>query len=98
VRVDELRQRFGRLTEREREVMALVVAGRANKRIAADLGRSEVTVKVHRGQMMRKMRARSLPERVRMADRLAPPGVPPQTDRAAAGRELGAPAVGRRTA
>lgn len=75
-RVGELRQRFDQLTEREREVMAFVVAGRANKQIAADLGLSEVTVKVHRGQMMRKMRARSLPELVRMADRLAPHGTP----------------------
>ena len=67
---DELRLRYGQLTEREREVMKLVVAGRANKQIAADLDVSEVTVKVHRGQVMRKMRARSLPELTRMADRL----------------------------
>jgi DNA-binding NarL/FixJ family response regulator len=60
------------LTEREREVMKLVAAGRANKQIAAELGISEVTVKVHRGQVMRKMRARSLADLVRMADRLAP--------------------------
>ena len=73
----ELRQRFVRLTEREREVMALVVAGRANKQIAAELALSEVTVKVHRGQVMRKMRARSLPELVRMADRLASHVAPP---------------------
>ena len=70
--VGELRRRFDQLTEREREVMAFVVAGRANKQIAAELALSEVTVKVHRGQVMRKMRARSLPELVRMADRLAP--------------------------
>lgn len=68
--VDELRTRYVRLTEREREVMNLVVAGRANKQIAGDLELSEVTVKVHRGQVMRKMRARSLPELVRMANRL----------------------------
>jgi FixJ family two-component response regulator len=68
--VDELRTRYARLTEREREVMNLVAAGRANKQIAGDLVLSEVTVKVHRGQVMRKMRARSLPELVRMADRL----------------------------
>jgi len=68
--VDELRIRYARVTEREREVMKLVVAGRANKQIAGDLELSEVTVKVHRGQVMRKMRARSLPELVRMADRL----------------------------
>jgi FixJ family two-component response regulator len=69
--VDEIRLRFSLLTEREREVMKLVVTGRVNKQIAADLDVSEVTVKVHRGQVMRKMRARSLPELVRMADRLA---------------------------
>ena len=66
----ELRARFESLTAREREVMALVVAGRLNKQIAGDLGISEVTVKVHRGQVMRKMRTRSLPELARMADKL----------------------------
>jgi FixJ family two-component response regulator len=70
VLTDELRLRYGQLTEREREIMKLVVAGRANKQIAADLDLSEVTVKVHRGQVMRKMRAKSLPDLVRMADRL----------------------------
>jgi len=68
--VDEIRLRYSLLTEREREVMKLVVAGRMNKQIAGELDVSEVTVKVHRGQVMRKMRARSLPELVRMADRL----------------------------
>lgn len=66
----ELRQRFFELTPREREVMALVILGRMNKQIAGELGVSEVTVKVHRGQIMRKMRARSLPELVRMGDAL----------------------------
>jgi FixJ family two-component response regulator len=66
----ELRQRFAVLTPREREIMALVIVGRLNKQIAADLGVSEVTVKVHRGQIMRKMRAKSLPELVRMGDLL----------------------------
>jgi FixJ family two-component response regulator len=70
----ELRGRYRVLTEREREVMKLVVTGRVNKQIAADLGLSLVTVKVHRGQVMRKMRAKSVAELVRMADRLGPPG------------------------
>jgi FixJ family two-component response regulator len=66
-----LRDQFDSLTAREREVMALVVAGRLNKQIAAELQLAEVTVKVHRAQVMAKMQARSLPELVRMADRLA---------------------------
>jgi len=69
--VSDLRQRYATLTERERHIMRLVVIGRANKQIAAELALSEMTVKVHRGQVMRKMRARSLPELVRTADRLA---------------------------
>jgi FixJ family two-component response regulator len=70
----ELRERFATLSERERQIMALVVIGRANKQIAAELSLSEMTVKVHRGQVMRKMHAGSLPALVRMADRLGPPG------------------------
>jgi FixJ family two-component response regulator len=73
VRLGELRERFATLTERERQIMTLVVIGRANKQIAAELNLSEMTVKVHRGQVMRKMHAGSLPELVRMADRLAEP-------------------------
>jgi FixJ family two-component response regulator len=70
---DELRQRFATLSERERQIMSLVVIGRANKQIGTELSLSEMTVKVHRGQVMRKMRANSLPDLVRMADRLAEP-------------------------
>jgi FixJ family two-component response regulator len=65
-----LRTRFETLTPREREVMVRVVAGRLNKQIAYDLGISEVTAKVHRGQVMRKMKASSLPDLARMADKL----------------------------
>ena len=65
-----LRTRFETLSPREREVMALVVTGRLNKQIAGDIGLSEITVKVHRSQVMRKMKASSLPELARMADRL----------------------------
>lgn len=65
-----LKERFESLTTREREVMALVVTGRMNKQIAADLGLSEITVKVHRGNVMHKMGAKSLADLVRMADRL----------------------------
>ena len=66
----EVKARYRVLTEREREVMKLVVEGRVNKQIAAELGLSLVTVKVHRGQVMHKMQARSVVELVRMADRL----------------------------
>src|SRR6202142_2905710 len=65
-----LKVRFETLSPREREVMAFVATGRLNKQIAADLGVSEITVKVHRGQVMRKMRASSLPDLARMADQL----------------------------
>jgi FixJ family two-component response regulator len=66
----DLQERFKSLTPREREVMALVVAGRLNKQIAAELQLSEITVKVHRARVMFKMRAKSLPDLVRIADRL----------------------------
>src|ERR1700741_3465773 len=69
----ELRERYTALTERERQIMALVVKGRANKQIAAELNLSEMTVKVHRGQVMRKMKAASLPDLVRMADQVTAP-------------------------
>ena len=68
--VASLRERFATLSRREREVMGEVVKGRINKQIAADIGISEITVKVHRGQVMRKMKASSLPDLVRMADKL----------------------------
>jgi FixJ family two-component response regulator len=67
----ELRSRFASLTSREREVMKRVVAGLLNKQIGAELGTSEATVKIHRHQVMEKMEACSLPELVRMADKLA---------------------------
>jgi FixJ family two-component response regulator len=66
---------YRELTERERQVMKLVVARRVNKQIAAELGLSLVTVKVHRGQAMRKMQAKSVAELVRMAERLGVPAL-----------------------
>jgi FixJ family two-component response regulator len=68
--IEELRNRFASLTAREREVMARVVAGLLNKQIGAELGTSETTVKIQRHQVMEKMGAGSLPELVRMADKL----------------------------
>jgi len=74
-----LRQRFDTLSSREREVMLHVMAGRLNKQIAHDIGITESTVKVHRVNLMRKMKARSLPELSRMADALNLAPLQPQS-------------------
>ena len=68
--VTNLKNRYGLLTPREQEILPFVVAGFLNKQTAADLGTSEITIRVHRGQIMRKMGARSLAELVRIADKL----------------------------
>jgi FixJ family two-component response regulator len=68
--VHELRRRYETLTTREREVMALVVSGKLNKQAASEIGASEATVKIHRGNVMQKMQAGSLIELVRISDKL----------------------------
>jgi FixJ family two-component response regulator len=67
-KVSQLQQRFGTLTTREHEVMLLVTAGKMNKQVAGDLGIQEITVKLHRGAVMRKMAARTFADLVRMAE------------------------------
>jgi FixJ family two-component response regulator len=68
--IHDLQERYGALTAREQQVMALVVSGMLNKQIASEIGASEATVKIHRGNVMRKMRAGSVVDLVRMADKL----------------------------
>jgi FixJ family two-component response regulator len=71
--LQSLRSRYQSLTVREREVMGLVVSGLLNKQVGSELGTSEITVKAHRGQVMRKMKTESLADLVRMAARLGVP-------------------------
>ena len=71
-KLSNLQARFQSLTSREREVMGYVTSGLLNKQTAHEMGVSEITVKVHRGNVMRKMAARSLPELVRMVETLGP--------------------------
>ncbi len=70
--IKELRDRYSSLSPREREVMALVVSGLLNKQVGGELGISEITVKAHRGKVMQKMKADSLPDLVKMAGKLSP--------------------------
>jgi FixJ family two-component response regulator len=78
--IAELQRRMRTLTARESEVLRLVISGRLNKQIAAEINASEATVKVHRGQLMRKMDAKSVPELVRMAEKLGVPAAGPKAN------------------
>jgi FixJ family two-component response regulator len=78
--VAELQQRLRTLTPRENEVLPLLISGRLNKQIAAEINASEATVKVHRSQLMRKMEAQSLPDLVRMAEKLGISAPTPKAD------------------
>lgn len=71
--LDEIKKRYTRLTPREREVLPYVVSGLLNKQTAGELGTSEITIRIHRGQIMRKMRAESLADLVRLAAKLGIP-------------------------
>ena len=81
----DLTENFTKLTPRERQVFALVISGLLNKEVAWELGISEKTIKVHRARVVEKMGARSLPDLVRMAERLGIPSTPPETPRAGTG-------------
>ena len=83
-----LEERYGCLSRREREVMALVVAGRLNKQVGADLGISEITVKAHRGRVMEKMQADSFADLVRMSTALEQASQPSTEEEAEPGRGL----------
>ncbi|MGZ8405843.1 MAG: response regulator transcription factor, partial [Nitrospira sp.] len=74
--IEALRDCYTSLTPRERQVMALVVTGLLNKQVGGELGISEITVKAHRGKVMQKMKADSLPDLVKMAERLGLPATP----------------------
>jgi FixJ family two-component response regulator len=76
VQMNALRDRYASLSKREREVMALVVSGLLNKQVGSELGISEITVKAHRGSVMRKMNAASLPDLVTMSAQLGIRGMP----------------------
>ncbi len=93
--LQEIRRRLATLTPREREVLALVVSGRMNKQVAAELGTAERTIKVHRARVMTKMKTRTLAELVRMADLAgvaSPPG--PEATVPAAAPRIGRPIDG----